>query len=285
MIQCPQEHLLFCTLCESRTGFLRPPELRSGHRLKNLLSSSRVLSCNAKTTSTASHFLPVLEDCNAATARHPSSVSYSKLLSRLCCFIIDCWTDKLRCVSTLISGPPSDRLWLRDFHHRASWWLKPKTDYWRSLVLMRSTVAVPQRRHGKLRVSSYLPEHKNSSVQELLLRGNGLAGGNESKSLECGRSAASGEELVQRLPWIPSLVWFQWGAAARRTWYSLTRVPLVGGLCHCAMRLLWKVFIPPPHLSPPLNISLPDLWLFNKWHNKAVIRILSLSTQQRLKGF
>lgn len=131
MIQCPQEHLLFCTLCESCTGFLRPPELRSGHRLKKLLSSSE--SWHAMQRQHPQYLISFRSwktlTVNAAPARHPSSVSYSKLLSRLCCFIIDCWTDKLRCVSTLISGPPSDRLWLRDFHHGASWWLKPKTDY------------------------------------------------------------------------------------------------------------------------------------------------------------
>lgn len=43
----------------------------------------------------------------------------------------------------------------------------------------------------------------------------------------------------------------EWGAATRRTWYSLTRVPLVGSLCHCARRLLWKGFVsPPPTFSP-----------------------------------
>lgn len=87
--------------------------------------------------------------------------------------------------------------------------------------------------------------------------------GNESKSLECGRSAASREELVQRFSWIPSLVWFQWGAATRRTWYSLTRVPLVGSLCHCARRLLWNFFL--FLLPPPLFFLVVRAAQVNEW--------------------
>lgn len=100
MIQCTQEHLLLCILYESC------PVLPL-HPLKNLPNSSK--SSHAMAKKALIHSSSSSSPGPGRSGRLPlqpndtrrPKAGFSKLLSRLCCSIVDYRADKLRCASHL----------------------------------------------------------------------------------------------------------------------------------------------------------------------------------------
>lgn len=99
--------LHLCMWCVSYTSFLHSHNLESFPLSRtpggwNPYNCFKVETCKAEIMHTSIHPWPIdLHAVRSPTARQHSSISYSKLLSRLCCFIIDyrVWYP-LMCVNT-----------------------------------------------------------------------------------------------------------------------------------------------------------------------------------------